>query len=366
MSKNNQELFNERISLIARAVALQPVERVPVVINDDMYAVTYTGVPMHEYATDIKVSNKAMIDTCVGLGSDGIQNAFMLPEMLSLQWMNKVSLPGRELPKNAPWQIHEVELMTVDDYDVILQKGWNSFYQDYIQNRFDNLMARLGPQFGSIPTAYQNVVAAGIVPISGGVLASAFEMICGARSMNKFMIDMFRIPDKIQAVLDEATPVFIAGAKAQLAGKPFGIWVGGWRGASAFMNHKLWTRFVWPYMRQLAELAIEAGVTPIFHIDGNWERELEAFKDLPKGKCIIFPDGQTNIYKIKEVLGDHMCINGDVPAGLLSVGTPEEVYNYSSKLIQEIGPTGFILGPGCTIPMGTKVENAKAMVAAAH
>ncbi len=36
----------------------------------------------------------------------------------------------------------------------------------------------------------------------------------------------------------------------------------------------------------------------------------------------------TDIRKAKEVLGDHMCIMGDVPPALLSSGTPEQVYEH--------------------------------------
>jgi uroporphyrinogen-III decarboxylase len=118
-------------------------------------------------------------------------------------------------------------------------------------------------------------------------------------------------------------------------------------------------------MRKLAELAIDSDVTPIFHLDSNWERDLEFFKEMPKGKCVFYPDGATNIFKIKEVLGDHMCINGDVPPSLLMLGTEDEVYKYSLRLIKEIGPTGFILGQGCDIPQAAKLENVKAMIAAA-
>jgi len=56
---------------------------------------------------------------------------------------------------------------------------------------------------------------------------------------------------------------------------------------------------------------------------------------------------------------------GDVPATLLAFGNSEDVYNYSRKLIREIGPEGFILQSGCDIPANAKLENVQAMVAAA-
>lgn len=112
------------------------------------------------------------------------------------------------------------------------------------------------------------------------------------------------------------------------------------------------------------EVVIEEGAIANLHIDGNWERDLEYFKALPRGKCVFETDSCTDIYKIKEVLGNHMCIKGDVPAGLLTLGTPDKVYEYCTKLINDMG-TGFILSSGCTVPPNAKVENVKAMISAA-
>jgi hypothetical protein len=362
---NNQELYNERLNRIKGAIALQPLDRTPVVILNDMFATTQMGVRMSDFCADIALANKTMIDSAVKLGVDGIQQPVHDPKLLSMIWLSKLKTPGIELPDTDLWQIQEAELMKVEDYDVILDKGWNYFYFDFLKSRLDNLMTKLAPTFEYMPKAVQYSIASGIVPLSGGFIMTPFEYLCGGRSMTKFIRDLYKIPDKVQAVFDVAMVDIIENAKQALASKPLGIWTGGWRAASEFLPPKLWQRFEWPYLKKIAELALQAGVTPIFHLDSNWERDLEFFKMMPKGKCIIYPDGYTNIFKIKEVLGDHMCINGDVPPSMLTLGTEDEVYNYSMRLIKEIGPTGFILGQGCDIPMNAKLENVKAMVAAA-
>lgn len=60
-----------------------------------------------------------------------------------------------------------------------------------------------------------------------------------------------------------------------------------------------------------------------------------------------------------------MCIMGDVPAAKFVLGTPDEVYKYSTKLINEIGPSGYILSSGCDVPFNAKPENVRAMISAA-
>lgn len=62
-------------------------------------------------------------------------------------------------------------------------------------------------------------------------------------------------------------------------------------------------------------------------------------------------------------MGDHICICGDLPATLLSLGTPEEVDAYCERLIREVGRGGgFILSSGCSTPPDAKPENVRAMV----
>ena len=56
-------------------------------------------------------------------------------------------------------------------------------------------------------------------------------------------------------------------------------------------------------------------------------------------------DSTTDIFKAKELLKDHICIMGDVPPALLTLGTTDEVEEYCKKLIDVVGAgSGFILG----------------------
>ena len=54
---------------------------------------------------------------------------------------------------------------------------------------------------------------------------------------------------------------------------------------------------------------------------------------------------------------------GDVPASLSTLGTPEEMEAYCTKLIDIVGKgNGFILSSGCELPADAKFENFKAMI----
>lgn len=272
-------------------------------------------------------------------------------------------MPGRDLPEDEVWQVDEQELMKIEDYDIIIDKGFNEFVQAFYMNKLDNLNERLKPFNDFFPEALRRTKELGIVPFSPAIITIPYEIFCGGRSMSAFIKDLFRIPDKVQAAMDAAMPDIIANAKQLCrAVKPIGLWVGGWRSASEFLSPRLWQRFVLPYYKQLVEVVVDEGVIAVLHFDSDSTRDLEHLRVLPKGKCVFSPDGATDIFKAKEILGDHMCIMGDVPSALLSLGTPDEVHEYCQRLINNIGPSGFILAQGCDIPPNAKPENVKAMI----
>jgi uroporphyrinogen-III decarboxylase len=184
--------------------------------------------------------------------------------------------------------------------------------------------------------------------------------------LTEFFSDLLTIPDKIQEVMDIIMPHLVGPVckKAKASGLP-AIWVGGWRSASNMISPRMWERFVWPYFERGVHEVTDSGLIAILHLDSDWTRDLAYFKSLPKSKCILATDGETDLFRAKEILGDRMCLMGDVPAAMLAFGTPDEVFEYSTKLIRELGPKGFILHSGCDIPTNAKLENVQAMLAAA-
>ena len=81
----------------------------------------------------------------------------------------------------------------------------------------------------------------------------------------------------------------------------------------------------------------------------------------PKGKFLARLD-TTDIQKAKEILKDHVCIQGNVPSTLLQVGTVQQVKDYCKNLIDTVGEGGgFILSPRSSTDE-VKPENLKAMI----
>jgi uroporphyrinogen-III decarboxylase len=254
--------------------------------------------------------------------------------------------------------------MSRDDYDRILDLGWPEFAHTFMKNRiFDDVPPERLPPECSFPDTRTAWAKIGLPVLSGGDVAPPIELLCGARSLEPFCLDLCEVPEQVEAVMEAMVPHLAKPVtrKAKEQGYP-AVWVGGWRGAPELFSPDMWKRFVWPYLEYLVEEVIASGLVPILHLDSDWTRELACFRELPRGKCILSLDGVTDIFAAKEILRGHMCLMGDVPAKMLAFDSPEKVRAYCSRLIERLGPEGFILQSGCDIPTNAKLDNVQAMV----
>ncbi len=361
-------LYSQRLNRILKAVELKKPDRTPVVLEYAGFAAYVTKTPMAEFLRCPKTNLATMIKAFDLIGdADAINYGSFWPYGLCYDYMSKVRVPGVDLPEDEMWQVVESELMTRDDYDRLLTTGWPAYSNAFLTQRiFHEVPDEYLPPRRKSPDAQKAWQQRGLPVLSGGDVTTPYELLCGSRSLMEFAMDLFDIPDKVIAAMDAIVP-HLAGKAirgARQRGYPL-VWVGGWQAAPSMLSPSMWRRFVWPYFSRLVCEVVDAGLIALLHLDSDWTRELECFRELPGGRCIMALDGETDIFRAKKVLGDHMCLMGDVPASMLFRDTPENVYAYCTRLIRELGPEGFILQSGCDIPANAKLENVKAMVAAA-
>jgi uroporphyrinogen-III decarboxylase len=363
--------YQDRLARLRKTIELQPVDRIPFVFMGTAFAPRYMGVSMAEFCSDPDLRVDVTLAAMDRLGGefDGINSlpAGRITVALSAAWLSRVAVPGRDLPDDSLWQVQETEVMTVDDYDTIIEKGWLAFLMEYMPRVIDPAEFRANAAWmgSNLTRVVQQCRERGYVPVSGGGTTIPFECLCGGRSMEEFFLDLYRIPDKVKAALDVMLPglIQIGVDGARQSGVP-AVWVGGWRAASAMLSPKMWNEFVFPYYLEMVTQLAENDVVSVLHFDHDWTRDLPRLRELPAKRCILNLDGWTDIRRAKEILGDHMAIMGDVPAPLLAIGTPDDVYAYVRDLARDVGPTGLILCPGCDAPIDAKPENMEAFVAA--
>jgi uroporphyrinogen-III decarboxylase len=371
---DNTALYQDRFTRIKKTINLEPVDRVPVVYMGVAFAPRYMGMTIADYCADAEAAfqvNLSAMDRLGELDGTNLAAAGRITALLTSIWMSRLGVPGKDLPADSLWQVREAEVMTIEDYDTIIEKGWGAFFMEYLPRVIDPLefQQSMGWVMQNAARVQQTYFERGYVVVCNAPVnvVIPFEYLCGGRSMQKFFFDLYRMPDKVQAAMD----VILGETLAQIEAAPpvmgvGGTWLGGWRAASALVAPKLWDRFVWPYYLKLSEALVAKGITPVLHWDQDWTRDLVRLQELPAKKCILNPDGMTDMKKFKEFAGDRMAMMGDIPSSLLAAGTPEDVDKYVCEQVELFEGKGLILCPGCDAPINAKPENMEAFVAAAH
>ena len=364
----NLEKYNEKLERLRKAIALEPVDRIPFMSSGPAANAAFMGVTLKDYLADMKLNCDVNLEMGLKMEVDGSQAPIFSPEVFPIQWFSSVAMPGVELTDNELWQVHEKEIITHDDYDEILEIGYAAWQEKFLNENFDRPFEKSAPFFEYTPEAEKRFMEAGIPVMVSNIFESPFEALCGGRSLSAFLMDdIMEIPEKLEQVFEEIHKVNMERYQEWIDNcevKPLGVWVGGWRGTPSMLSKDMFERFSWKYMKDIAMLCIDNGLVPIYHLDSSWDLGLEYFRELPEKTGILALDGKTDMNLAKKVLGDHTCIMGDIPAEMLAFGSKEQTYDYSMKLIKEIGPTGFILCSGCDIPFNAKYENVEMMMKA--
>jgi len=313
--------------------------------------------------------------------------------------------PGYGLPEDNTMQSIETECMREDEYGLFFNSPADFAIRHYLPRRFGTLeclsmLPELSddswlnpgvPQNLAILATEPKVEAAfkklqdagrelkkwlprmkefdqllmdyGVIQLHQGGAMPPFDVISiGYRGMKGAMLDMYRRPDRLL----EACDCLLGKTLSRPLPPPneYGnirLFMTVTRGSCDFMSKKQFDTFYWPTFSKLVRKLIDQGGTPCIFFEGDFTSRLEYLLEFPKGKILARLD-TTDIFRAKEVLKDHVCIEGNVPCSLLQIGSVQEVKDYCKKLIDVVGKGGgYILGPRSSTDE-VKPENLKAMI----
>ncbi len=296
-----------------------------------------------------------------------------------LQWHAGTSFPFSTWRGSADFRVNSVqpgqessvqperEVLFAADYDKIIDRGWNSFCEEFYPRitglSIAQIDANQSASFAGYLADLPYWAERGVPVHQGGTCMGPETILSLGRTLTNFVLDLHRQPDKLQAVMEAMVPDLIENAAldSRASGVPWAHLLLT-RSSATFYNLKIFERFIFPNIQKIVRAFVGRGLMVNLHCDTNWLKNLPYFKELPRGKCIVELDGTTDIFKAKEILAGHMCIKGDVPAPLLTLGKPAEVVSYCQRLIDGVGKGGgFILSTGCTCPVDARFENVRAM-----
>ncbi len=106
-----------------------------------------------------------------------------------------------------------------------------------------------------------------------------------------------------------------------------------------FISPRDFKELYWPTFRKLVYSLVELGYGVIIYCEADWTPHLAYLKELPKGK-VIAQFETMDMKKAKRLVGDTVCLMGNLPYDLLVYGTKEKIEEYTKKLIDEAGAGG--------------------------
>jgi hypothetical protein len=404
--KSAPELYAEREKRILDAIELRKPDRLPTILFSHFWVARYCGMTCREAMYDYDRLAAAMRKAVIDLEPDGYYPVQALvahgPTMDILDY-KQLEWPGHKgLDENVPFQYLDREYMHPDEFDEYLRDPTGFVLHKYMP-RIAGALEPLSELPAYPSTLHTRILLSMSVYARPGVrraletlIKAGEEMQKMRESMNKMihdlkelgfpcanhgtshapfdvaadylrgskgaMLDLFRNKDRLLQLIDrlvEILPREAITAAKRAAGKMIFIplhW-----GLDGFMSPKQFSTFYWPQFQKLLLALIKEGLYPHVLWEGDCTSRLEVIKDIPAGKCVYFFE-RTDIFKAKKVLGDTVCIRGNVPVSTLITGTPDDVRAYCKKLFEVVGDGGgLILDAGVGLPDEAKPENVLAM-----
>ena len=404
--KSAEQLLNERIKRVDDAIALRKPDRIPVMMPASYFLAEYAGITKQAMHDEPDKAHAALEKAALDFQPDLIFGSIGGPETIKYLGDRSWKYPGYGLGPNETFQYVEGEYLRADEYDEFLLDPGDWGVRTYMPRVFSKLsglsqLRHLGlTTFGGLGlnlpalcsdemvealdalkaaalaqieagghmmASMQRMMELGFPPapfFSGGFAAAPFDAMSDTlRGMRGIMLDIYQRPEKLLAAIEKMRVIItkdaLAGCKATGANYAGSMLH---RGSDGFMSLKQFEKFYWPSLKQMWLDFIDQGVTPFAFYEGVWDQRLHYLADLPKGGTIGWFQS-SDIFKVKEVVGETMCILGGMPNSMLANGTVSEIRAHTRRVCEEVGRDGgFIMCVGVGEMEGSRPELVRAWV----
>ena len=395
--------YEERRQRLLDQVALKETDRTPFVFATRFWAARYAGITFEQQMYDAEESADALEKALVLLEPDGyVPSLYIFGPTLSALDYRLMQWPGHGTDRNATFQYLDREYMPAKDYDAYLFDPTGYCLRQYlprIAGAFEGLAGM--PDFPSLSewrfvaamrafgkpalraslqkllevgeraeeaaqrsaAFVRKMAALGFPSAGGGFCKAPYDHISDfLRGSKGSMLDLFRNRDKLLEAIDKVGELLLRGVveETRAGGTPYVFIPLHW-GLDGFMSPQHFQTFYWPGLRKVLMRLIENELIPVVLWEGDCTSRLELIGDIPRGRAVYWFE-KTDLVRAKSVLGDTVCLRGNVPTSMLIAGTPEEVDAYCRMLITKVGKGGgFILDGAASIPDEARTENVLAM-----
>lgn len=400
-SAEKEENYQRRRKRIHDAVSLAEPDRVPIAPKSGLYYATSSGISYRDIMTDVRTSIPGLITYLDTFEPDmaWLPAVYPIPPMEAIG-PNYVMWPGHGLPEDGSFQVldgtyvYDGELagFADDPTHFILTKiiprrhdKLKGFSKLYLRNPIQTKVFSDFAVFADaeVKEALKHAIEcgeeavkwlaglrelseiigeAGVVHAPQGMQTAPYDMFSdNYRGMLQTAMDTIERPDELEAVLEKMTSIAIERTVSvgREAGHE-GVFIPIHGGFDEFMSPANFERFYWKGLKALLLAIINAGMVPYVLWEGNYSTRLSTIADIPKGKAVYMFE-KMDMRKAKEVLGDTVCLCGNIPSALLIYGTPDEVAGECKRMLDDCAPGGgFIMDVSVNLT-GADPRNLEAM-----
>ena len=385
-------MVNDRISRYERVEAAwrhEEADRVPVAPLNCYINAYRGGISIREMLFEPDALVRAMVRarSIVGEGDQEDPNITTLDHLsfLGKSGWDRATLNWRlwdEFPPegNIP---SFFEKCILQDYDDAMERGFSTILFNRQINQ--DVFGRNPEDFLYYEFEYPKVYAAawrsfveeqGVPIMMGGRATIPFELILYYRGFAQIVRDIYRRPEALKSMCEWVLEHEIINALKQATVMGAGVVPGAEKifyqagvVGPPYVSPAVFEEFVWPTLKKGVDMIVGRGYKAHVHMDGDLTSVLHILKGLADGLpegSVLLDFEKTDMRKAKEVLGDRICLHGNVPAALLCYGTMDEVTACCRKLIDDCAAGGgFILSTECETPWNARPENVRAMIEAA-
>jgi hypothetical protein len=408
IGKAPEQLFAERNKRLQDAMQLRQPDRIPIQLDMSYMLAEMYGVTRQEQHENEEKELAMLEKAALYFQPDAILGIFPFtnPEANATVGDRMTKFPGHGLGPDGSFQFVEGEYMKAEDYDAFIEDPADWSIRKYWPRIFPELegLALLPPlgsaafgcysllnlgMFTAPPIAeafrvlgraiearaaadarlmrtMQRLGALGFVPhpITVAVTEAPFDLMSDTlRGMRGIMADLYRRPEKLLAAQEKVLRFQLEGAIGWSRATGINVsFIPLHRGSDGFMSLPQFEKFYWPQLKALMIGLVDAGIMPFVFYEGIWDQRLKYLAELPRGKTVGWFQS-SDIFKVKEIVGDTMCIAGGMRNSMLQAGTPEGVRQFTIELCKKVGRKGgFIMTTGVGEMEGCKPELVKVWV----
>ncbi len=324
---------------IMNAIAGKTVDRTPVWPFVMRFSAKYSNVPYSNFCQDYRELMKAQIETsedfeldAVTIDSDPYREASACGAILEF--------PENDLPIMKKYAVENKKKFAFKVPDISTSKR--------LVDKIEGIRAA--------KNYFKNEKA-----VSGWIEAP-LQSAGALYDLNEFMIDFYEDTGFIQEILEFSTELGVKFALEQAKAGADVIGIGD--AIASMVSPDFYEKFIFPYTKKLVdEIKKHSDVKLKYHICGDAWHVLQC-----AGKIqfdIINIDSLVDMRKAFDLVGDSVCIKGNIdPVGVLKNGTEEQIDQKAKELIGLKQPR-FILSAGCEITPDTPHANLHMLAKAA-